>query len=160
MSARSLALVLVGLATLAQQTAAAQPTAVSVRATDPIIVKEDRFQFVDFLLTNDSPLAITAWGVMYKVTRSDGTTRDEGRGKDVYKSYERGCDTEELSSCFVQPRQARRVRFIASSKEDYVAVTLNWSSRSSPMARALATNGGVPISSSTGLPSRADGIRC
>jgi hypothetical protein len=124
MSTRSLALILVALAVLAPHTATAQPPEVPVRATDPILVKEGRFQYVDYLLTNDSRQAITAWGVEYHVTKSDGTTRDEAHGRDVYKSFQRGCDNPDLSSCFVPPRQARRVRFIASSKEEYASVTL------------------------------------
>ena len=42
----------------------------------------------------------------------------------MYKSFERGCDTDELSSCFIPAGQARRLRFIASSKEEYVSVSL------------------------------------
>jgi hypothetical protein len=80
---------------------------------------------VDYLLTNDSPQAITAWGVEYQLTQSDGTSRHEAHGRDVYKSAQRGCDTQDLSSCIVPPRQAHRVRFIASSKEEFAAVTLH-----------------------------------
>jgi hypothetical protein len=124
MSTRSLAFVLVALATLAPRTATAQPPEMPVRATDPILVKEGRFQYVDYLLTNDSPQAITAWGVEYQLTQSDGTARHEAHGRDVYESFQRGCDTQDLSSCFLPPRQAHRVRFIASSKEEYAGVTL------------------------------------
>ena len=124
MSTRTLALVFVGLAALGTSTARAQPTATPVRATDPILVKEDRFQYLDYLLTNDSAVAVTAWGVMHTMTRNDGTSSDGGHATDVYKSFERGCDGQERSRCFVPPGQARRVRFMVSSKEDYVSVTL------------------------------------
>jgi hypothetical protein len=123
MSTRVLAFV-VAVATIGPPTAVAQPPTAHVRATDPILVREGRFQYVDYLLTNDSPQAITAWGVEYQLTKSDGTTRNEAHGKDVYKSFQRGCDTRDLSSCFVPPGQAHRVRFIASSKEEYVSVRL------------------------------------
>ena len=105
------------LATLATNNASAQPSTSPVRATDAILVKEGRLQYVDFLLTNDSPQAVTAWGVEYEITKSDGTTRNEAHGKDVYKSFQRGCDNQDVSSCFVPPGQAHRVRFMASSKE-------------------------------------------
>ena len=114
------------LSTLALDTAIAQTTASPVRVTDAILVKDGRFQYVDILLTNDTPLAITAWGVRYTVTLNDGKTRDQGVGKDVYTSFERGCTTDDNSKCFVPPNQARRLRFIASSKEEYASVNLEF----------------------------------
>lgn len=126
LSSRALALMFGCLSTLALDTAIAQPTASPVRVSDAILVKDDRLQYVDFLVTNDTPLAITAWGVRYTVTLNDGKARDEAFGKDVYKSFVRGCPTNEDSGCFVPPKQARRLRFIASSKEEYASVNLEF----------------------------------
>ena len=123
MSTRSLAFLLVALGTFAPHTATAQSPQVPVRATDAILVKEGRFQYVDFLLTNDTPLAITAWGVGYQGTRSDGAVRTGGFGTDQYKQLTLGCQSQELQKCYVPGGQSTRVQFMASA-EEFASITL------------------------------------
>lgn len=103
--------------------ATAQPPTNPVRATDVILVKEGRFQYADFLLTNDAPLAITAWGVDYRGTRSDGEVRTGGWRTEQYRQLTRGCQSPESQRCLVPGGQSRRVRFELPS-EEFASITL------------------------------------